>query len=221
MSLRLLQVALELGRVRLNHRMSTPDNFWLTQMIDYVNLKDFAVLGYNCPTIITEFHLNVVNSVLAYDPLYLALSTLVTVEQLNISSTIVADSPQSLMRVISQDLRLHLSKKKADHTSNEGLHGPAKPARRESRSLRKDYVCVMDIPFVEFQMKLTDGSNPKFPRFDFRASNNCCYLRTCADSCRELSGLIQYLVDYGDMNPPSKSNVRSQASSNDGGIPGE
>ncbi|OQV11990.1 Autophagy-related protein 2-like protein A [Hypsibius exemplaris] len=66
-------------------------------------------------------------------------------------------------------------------------------------------------------MKLTDGSNPIFPRFDFRASNNCCYIRTCADSCRELSDLIQYLADYGDLNPDGRV-VKSQ-SSNASAIP--
>ncbi|OQV11991.1 putative Autophagy-related protein 2-like protein A [Hypsibius exemplaris] len=76
-----IKVALELAGVRLHHRVTRPEDLWLTQLIEYLNLKDFPVLGYNSPSIITEFHLNISNSAMDYRPLFHPVSALVSVQE--------------------------------------------------------------------------------------------------------------------------------------------
>ncbi|XP_055335170.1 autophagy-related protein 2 homolog B-like isoform X2 [Paramacrobiotus metropolitanus] len=198
-----IKVALELNALRMHYRVTLPDDFWLTQFIEYLNLRDFPVMGYNSPTIITEFHLSIGSSAAEYRPKYMPspLAALVAVNKLNLSSTLVAESPQTLLRVIAQDLRLHLSKRKQPAKLKEGktfLRNIIKNCLFLSTCFT-DYVCVLDIPFMEFQVKIAEGS-PDFPRFDFRASNDCCYLRTCSDSCLELCNLLKYLAEYRDLN---------------------
>ncbi|OXB64313.1 hypothetical protein ASZ78_010697 [Callipepla squamata] len=98
-------------------------------------------------------------------------------------------------RVILDEAALHLSDK--CNTVMVNLH--------------RDYVRVMDMGLLELTITTvksdSDGERTK-PRFELHCSSDVIHIRTCSDSCAALMNLIQYIASYGDLHPPSKTEIK-------------
>uniref|UniRef100_A0A8B9BHT9 Autophagy related 2B n=1 Tax=Anser brachyrhynchus TaxID=132585 RepID=A0A8B9BHT9_9AVES len=46
------------------------------------------------------------------------------------------------------------------------------------------------------------------PRFELHCSSDVIHIRTCSDSCAALMNLIQYIASYGDLHPPTKTEIK-------------
>lgn len=62
-----------------------------------------------------------------------------------------------------------------------------------------DLKCVFVVFIVAVQTK---------PRFELHCSSDVIHIRTCSDSCAALMNLIQYVASYGDLHPPSKTEIK-------------
>ncbi|XP_015720736.1 autophagy-related protein 2 homolog B isoform X2 [Coturnix japonica] len=188
-------VAVGLRGATLQHRVLPSGLSWHEQILYFLNISDEPVLGYNPPATVTTFHVHLWSCALDYRPVYLPVRSLLTVETFSISSSVAVDKSYSTLRVILDEAALHLSDK--CNTVMVNLH--------------RDYVRVMDMGLLELTITTvksdSDGERTK-PRFELRCSSDVIHIRTCSDSCAALMNLIQYIASYGDLHPPSKTEIK-------------
>lgn len=87
----------------------TSENWWITQLLDFLTLKDIDIYGYVPPNVVSETHIHVWNSGIDYRPLSLPLRAFITLESFSFSSNIIPESYGTSMRFIVQDGALFLS----------------------------------------------------------------------------------------------------------------
>ncbi|XP_039598032.1 autophagy-related protein 2 homolog B-like isoform X1 [Polypterus senegalus] len=175
----------------LQHCIVPSSLSWHEQILDFLNVSDEPVLGYNPPASGTTFHLHLWSCSLDYRPRSLPIRSLLTVETFSISRNISLDKSSSTLRIILDEAALFLSDK----------------CNAVSVNLSRDYVQVVDMGLLELRISATKpGKNGERtePRFEMRCSSDVIHIRTCADSCAALMNLIQYIASYGDLAPPSE-----------------
>ncbi|KAI6067819.1 Autophagy-related protein 2-like protein B [Aix galericulata] len=188
-------VAVGLRGATLQHRVLPSGLSWHEQILYFLNISDEPVLGYNPPATVTTFHVHLWSCALDYRPLFLPVRSLLTVETFSISSSVAVDKSSSTLRIILDEAALHLSDK--CNTVVVNLH--------------RDYVRVMDMGLLELTITTvksdSEGERTK-PRFELHCSSDVIHIRTCSDSCAALMNLIQYIASYGDLHPPTKTEIK-------------
>ncbi|KAH9496150.1 Autophagy- protein 2 A [Bulinus truncatus] len=177
-------LALRVDGATLRHEMHRPGESWISQTIDLFDLKDFPILGYTLPKIMTEIHLQIDHCCVDYRPINLPIWTFLTVEHFNICSNIIAESAFSQIRLSLDDSALFVSKK-----CNKEVN------------LLKDYVCVAEIDQFKIWLQFCYDKKgyQRAPKSDLRFMVNELNLYTCADSAKALIDLIHYIVNEGDL----------------------
>ncbi|CAD5113882.1 DgyrCDS3044 [Dimorphilus gyrociliatus] len=179
----------------LRHRVVTSENWWITQLMDFLSLKDIDIYGYVPPNVVSETHIHVWNCGIDYRPLSLPLRAFITLESFSFSSNIIAESYGTSMRFIIQDGALLLSDR----------------CKEVSVNLQNNYTCVLDIGMLELIIRMHKNTTSKYPPFDLRISNNLIRLRTCADSFRALTDIIQYFAMEYDLDPDDTFSEMTQS----------
>nr|CAD7434456.1 unnamed protein product [Timema monikensis] len=189
-NLKTFRVAAGVRGATLRHRMCASNHSWFTQVMDFFDVMDYPVAGYNPPGVITELHMHFWDCAVDYRPLHLPLKSMITVGTFSVSSNIAAQTNSSTLRFIAEDAALFI-------TDKIGAKYQSSPV-----DLRKDYVCVVDLGLFELSLRLCDktsGQNSDSPRVDLRASNNVLHVHTCSDSAKALTELLIYFSMDGDM----------------------
>nr|XP_054759186.1 autophagy-related protein 2 homolog B-like [Lytechinus pictus] len=165
----------------LRHYMCQPEYHWCTQLGDFFDVIDEQIMGYDMPAVVTQLHAHFWGCGLDYRPLYLPLKSFILLESLSISSNLVYEAKESLLRFLIDDAALYISEKCNETKVN----------------LKRDYVSVVDLGMLELSLRLSthEGKNPKT---ELKVSNNVVHIRTCADSCSALARLLLYLSSDGD-----------------------
>lgn len=188
-------VAVGLKGATLQHRVLPAGLSWHEQILNFLNIADEPVLGYNPPTSFTTFHVHLWSCALDYRPLHLPIRSLLTVETFSISSSVALDKSSSTLRIIMDEAALHLSDK----------------CNTVAINLSRDYVRVMDMGLLELTITAvksdSDGEQTE-PRFELHCSSDVVHIRTCSDSCAALMNLIQYVASYGDLHAPHKAEMK-------------
>ncbi|XP_075223558.1 autophagy-related 2 [Lycorma delicatula] len=174
---KIVRVACGIRGATLRHRVTAGKYNWFNQLLQFFEVMDYPVPGYNPPQVITELHQHLWDCAIDYRPLNLPLRSVVTMGNLSISSNMIAKTNSSTLRFIAEEVCLFIS----DKTSS-------------IVDLQADYVCVLDIGLFELSLRLADN-----PRVDLRASNNIVHITTCSDSARALGQLITYFACDGDL----------------------
>lgn len=177
----------------MRYRVATPHHNIFSQLIQFLDVKDYPILGYVDPKVLTELHVHLWNCAIDYRPLHLPVKSLLSVDSFSISSNVVAESASSLLRFVIEDGALYLSKK-LNHMITD---------------LAKDYVCVADIGRLEILFRSYEGKDQRYPKTDLRVSSDRVNLRTCADSCIMLIDLIRYLAEDGDLTYPEPQDLHT------------
>nr|XP_022914053.1 autophagy-related protein 2 homolog B isoform X1 [Onthophagus taurus] len=184
-----ITVAIGIDKATLKHRMCLEPNTWITQLIDFFNVIDYTITGYNAKEVLTELHLHLWDCAIDYRPKFLPLRSVITLGSFSLSCHLAAQSCSSTLRFLAEDCGLFLSEKAPPRNG--------KPSEA-AIDLRRDYVNVVQLGLFEISLKLHDEKSGIFPLVDLRAANNILHIRTCADSGRALMQLITYLAAYGD-----------------------
>ncbi|KAE8586365.1 hypothetical protein XENTR_v10021645 [Xenopus tropicalis] len=182
-------VAIGLRGATLQHRVLPSEVTWHEQVLQFLNILDEPVLGYNPPASITTFHVHLWSCALDHRPLYLPTRALLTVETFSISCSVALDKSSSSLRIIMEEAALHLSDK----------------CNAVAVNLNRDYVRVLDMGLLELTILSVKTGEKSKPRFEMHCSSDVIHIRTCSDSCAALMNLIQYLASYGDLHPPSRT----------------
>lgn len=197
-----IRVAVGVRLATLRHRMCAEPNSWFTQMIDFFDVLDYPIAGYNPMAVLTEFHLHLWDCAIDYRPLNLPFRSLISLGNFSMSSHLAAQVNTSTLRFIAEECYLFLS----DKVSVRGRLPSLAPI-----DLRRDYVCIVELSLFELSLRLSDRKQGG-PHVDLRASNNVVHIRTCSDTARTLMQLITYFATDGDLVQKDQSLVSSEQS---------
>ncbi|BES90892.1 autophagy-specific gene 2 [Nesidiocoris tenuis] len=178
-----IKVSCSLVGATLKHYVTASYSSWLTQFLDFFDVVDYPVKGYDSPQVITELYFHLLDSAIDYRPLYIPFRSVITVGNLSISSNIAARTKTSTLRFIAEEGNLFIS--------------DVECSRSAPPNLKADYVSVMQLGLFELSLRLSDQQN--LPKLDLKASNNILHIRTCADSAAALAQLITYFASDGDL----------------------
>uniref|UniRef100_T1I444 Autophagy-related protein 2 n=5 Tax=Rhodnius TaxID=13248 RepID=T1I444_RHOPR len=181
-----VRVACSLSGATLRHRVARHHQSWLSHLMDFFDVVDYPVKGYESPQFITELYLHIWDSAIDYRPVNLPLRCVITLGNLSISSNITR-AKTSTLRFIAEEASLFISDKIRKGCSEDSF----------CPNLRTDYVSVVQLGLLELSLRLTDL--PNMPKVDLKASNNLVEIRTCADSATALAQLLKYYVSDGDL----------------------
>ncbi|KAI5741739.1 hypothetical protein M8J76_016678 [Diaphorina citri] len=179
--LKMNRVSCCLRGATLRHRMSLPYQSVYSQLIDFFDVIDYPVTGYEPLPIVVEYHQHFFDCALDYRPLYLPYSALISLGSFSICCNLAARTTSSTLRFIAEDISLFISNRKIHRTVD----------------LKQDYVCVIEIGLFELSVRVSDA--PNTPHLELRAWNNMVHIRTCADSARALLQLLAYFGSDGDL----------------------
>lgn len=133
--------------------MCNEPNSWISQLIDFFNVKDYPIPGYQAKEILTELFVHFWDSAIDYRPRYLPLRSAITLGSFSISSHLSAEVNTSTLRFIAEDCGLFLSEKGA-LKNNVAYSGPV--------DLKRDYVNVVDLGLFEISLKTADKVRVSF-----------------------------------------------------------
>ncbi|KAG5882217.1 hypothetical protein JTB14_024728 [Gonioctena quinquepunctata] len=194
-----IQVSIGLNKGTLKHRMCLEPNSWITHLLDFFNVPDYAIPNYHAKDVLTELHLHLWDCAVDYRPQHLPVRSAITIGNFSMSSHLSAQANSSTLRFIFEECGLFLSEK-------------APPKRGVASSapvdLRRDYISVIELGLFELSLRTNDKRSGINPHIDLRASNNVLNIHTCSDSGRMLMQLITYFANDGDISqalPPTES----------------
>ncbi|XP_026686796.1 autophagy-related protein 2 homolog A-like [Diaphorina citri] len=139
--LKMNRVSCCLRGATLRHRMSLPYQSVYSQLIDFFDVIDYPVTGYEPLPIVVEYHQHFFDCALDYRPLYLPYSALISLGSFSICCNLAARTTSSTLRFIAEDISLFISNRKIHRTVD----------------LKQDYVCVIEIgekPYLEYNLIL-------------------------------------------------------------------
>ncbi|KAG1685123.1 Autophagy-related protein 2 B [Nymphon striatum] len=193
------KVALRLSRSTLKHNFTVSSQLWLNQLMDFFDVADYPIAGYECLPVVNELHLMFSECVVDYKPFYMPLRALLTLNTLCIMSNVTPSTSTSSLKFLFKDTNLFLTNK------------PKQPYI----DLKNDFACVITVPFFEIAIKTSADENKC--KFDLQAANDVFQISTCADSCRALCDLIMYIAEDKDLQnePTSLRKNRSKPNVSD------
>ncbi|KAK2706752.1 hypothetical protein QYM36_014703, partial [Artemia franciscana] len=179
------KTAIRLQNVDIQFIVAPLEQFWITRIIDFMDVKDTQIQGYKPSIPVTELHLTLDNCDIGYVPLDFPASVLFSIGSFSLTSNIVAHTNTSVLRCVLEDSHVFLSN--ARHSQL--------------------FAQIGDLDFAELCIRICDI---KKPRVDLTCSVSKFVLKTCADSSRLLGDLISYVATEGDTI--AKQEIASQKS---------
>ncbi|XP_017466470.1 PREDICTED: autophagy-related protein 2 homolog B [Rhagoletis zephyria] len=181
-----LRVTTSIQQATLRYNSMLSNQFWLHQLIDFLDVVDYPIEGYAPYGIITEMQLHLWNCAIDYRPSNFDYRALLELGAFTISSNVISSVNGCNLRFIIEEFILSIAPCK-ESTKHEKI-------LIESRYL----VPVLDIGLFDISLRLNENSSGKHPKFDLRCSVNDAHLRTCSDSGKALAQLIEHLAMDGD-----------------------
>ena len=65
-SLQHVVVSVALKRACLHHKMAESSHMWITQLMEFLAVDDYDVLGYPFPKVLTDLHVHIIGSAISY-----------------------------------------------------------------------------------------------------------------------------------------------------------
>jgi hypothetical protein len=171
-SLKKIKIALQLSSAAM-YEIPIPvfDQFWR-----FINLTDEVVIGYTPPKVITELHIDLLDSAVALETLG-SRPALITFEDIYVTSMVVENTNETLLRIFAEDTLFCFKRNKS------------------LIEAMKSYICVVETGIIDLNLKLAkDG------KLEFKVSNNAIDIRVCADSFSALCHIISSLTSSSTNN---------------------
>ena len=185
----------DLKTIKLALQLSNPllyeFNFNVFEKIwDFLNVIDEPVLGYIPPKIITELHFDIDQGAISLEN-QIKRPVLIMFDNIYITSMVVENTDQTLLRIIADEALLCFKK---DKTSIEAL---------------KNYICIVQSGLIDLNLKLDRDE-----KIEFKVSNNEIHIRACPDS---FSALCQLIESFSSPSSPSGTNYNTNITYSENG----
>jgi len=141
-----------------------------TRFWQSVNVTDEPILGYIAPRILTELHIDILDTALSLVREG-ARPALLSVDELYLTSMVMEQTSQVMIRLIADEASLYLKRNK------QGL------------DVLKNYVCLIDSGLIDLDVKFSQDG-----RLEFGVINNVITIRACQDSLSALCKLFNVMM---------------------------
>lgn len=183
-SLKDIKLAIQLTNGLFNEfKMSTYTRFWQS-----INVTDEPILGYVAPKIVTELHINVMNTALSLVREG-ARPALLAIDELYLTSMVMEKTSQVMIRLIADEVALYLKRNK------QGLEN------------MKNYICLIDSGLVDLNLKFADDG-----RLEFGVINNVITVRACQDSLSALCKFVDVMIKTSSSSSQTPAQRRAGVS---------
>uniref|UniRef100_A0A915BPE2 Autophagy-related protein 2 n=2 Tax=Parascaris univalens TaxID=6257 RepID=A0A915BPE2_PARUN len=175
-------------------------HFWVNQLIDFFNVVDYIVPGYELPEMTTQLHIHLASSLLAYDhccvkpnsPLKLRL----VLGSCNVNSRIVLHAEVYKFECIFEDTKLFLSAQK-QHPVNVQFGDVPHNVRN-----RDKFIEILSMGLFQLEVRAADNFDTRntrkelrCPLIEIKCKNDLVKVWTCADSLVALINMAFELAD--------------------------
>ncbi|XP_037892435.1 autophagy-related protein 2 homolog B [Glossina fuscipes] len=184
--LKRLKITTGLKRTTLRYIPSLPMHSWLTQLLDFLDVADYPIEGYQPFNIITEMQLHLWDCAIDFRPPNFSYRAVVEVVYFSVSSNIISSVMGCNLRFILEEGLLSI----APYDDASCNH----PNYKITFIQCNDLVPVLDVGLTDISLRLNERASGKYPKLDLRCSIYDFHLRTCYDSGSALAQLISHIV---------------------------
>lgn len=167
--------------------------FWITQLADLFTLQDYAIPGYELPSVSTDLHICFENAIIGYDHAWVnpnsKLKLRATLGQCNLASSIVSDMNISKTLCIFESCRLYMSNDLTKDAVRFEGYGTQKVSP-------KKFIPFLDLGSVQLDILFAVGDETGLrtnPTFEIRCQNDIINAWACADS---LATFMKTVMEY-------------------------
>nr|XP_027201257.1 autophagy-related protein 2 homolog A-like [Dermatophagoides pteronyssinus] len=140
------------------------ENLW-----EFINVHDDDIIGYVCPRVIIELHLDLMKSGIVFDCLK-DRQTLIHFEDIYLTSMVIENTEQTILRFFIEEALLCFKR------------------QQHSMDYLKNFIPIIDSGIIDINLKISkDG------QIEWKGSNNEINLKVCYDS---LAALCQFLQTF-------------------------
>ena len=141
-----------------------------TRFLQSINVTDEPILGYVAPRIVTELHIDVLNTALSMVKSG-ARPALLSIDELYLTSMLMEQTSQLMIRLIADEVSFYLKR------------------NRKGLEIMKNYICLIDSGLIDLNVKFSQDG-----RLEFGVINNVITVRVCQDSLSALCKLFNALI---------------------------
>ncbi|UXI14823.1 hypothetical protein NH340_JMT00766 [Sarcoptes scabiei] len=138
---------------------------------EFVNVRDEEILGYICPKVAVELHVDVIKSGISFENLK-ERTALLHFEDIYLTSMVVENTNQTILRFFIEDAMLCFRRNKY---SSDDL---------------KNFISVIDSGIIDINIKISKNG-----QIEWKCSNNEINLKVCYDSLATLCEFLQSLAN--------------------------
>ncbi|EGT43192.1 hypothetical protein CAEBREN_16840 [Caenorhabditis brenneri] len=192
--------------------------FWITQLADLFTLQDYAIPGYELPTVSTDLHICFENAIIGYDHSWInpksKLKLRAALGKCNLASSIVSDMNISKTLCVFEHCRLYMSNDTIkDAVRFEGYGTP--------KVSSKKFIPFLTLGSVQLDILFAVGEETgsrTTPAFEIRCQNDIINAWACADSLATFIKTVMEYTSHEQIDPktPDAVDELERSMNNDG-----
>lgn len=181
-----LKITAGIKNMCLRYIPMSPSYFWLNQLLDFLDVMDYPIEGYEPFSVISEMQLHLWDCAIDFRPDNFAYRAVLELFYFSLSSNIISTMPGCNLRFVLEECVFSV----APHDNSKIL-----PSNKVTFIDAANMVPVLDFGLLEISLRISGETTEKHPKLDLRCSLQDVHLRTCYDSGSAFAQLIGYIAN--------------------------
>uniref|UniRef100_T1PF62 Autophagy-related protein 2 n=1 Tax=Musca domestica TaxID=7370 RepID=T1PF62_MUSDO len=181
-----LKITAGIKNTTLRYILMPPSYFWLNQLLDFLDVLDYPIEGYEPFSVVSEMQLHLWDCAIDFRPDNFAYRAVLELFYFSVSSNIISTMTGCNLRFVLEECVFSI----APHDTTKVL-----PCNRVTFIDASNMVPVLDFGLLEISLRISGETTEKYPRLDLRCSLQDVHLRTCYDSGSAFAQLIGYIAN--------------------------
>ncbi|XP_061388779.1 autophagy-related protein 2 homolog B-like [Musca vetustissima] len=181
-----LKITAGIKNTTLRYILMAPSYFWLNQLLDFLDVMDYPIEGYEPFSVVSEMQLHLWDCAIDFRPENFPYRAVLELFYFSVSSNIISTMTGCNLRFVLEECVFSI----APHDTNKVL-----PCNRVTFIDAANMVPVLDFGLLEISLRISGETTEKHPKLDLRCSLQDVHLRTCYDSGSAFAQLIGYIAN--------------------------
>ncbi|XP_061399170.1 autophagy-related protein 2 homolog A-like [Musca vetustissima] len=181
-----LKITAGIKNTTLRYILMAPSYFWLNQLLDFLDVMDYPIEGYEPFSVVSEMQLHLWDCAIDFRPDNFPYRAVLELFYFSVSSNIISTMTGCNLRFVLEECVFSI----APHDTNKVL-----PSNRVTFIDSANMVPVLDFGLLEISLRISGETTEKHPKLDLRCSLQDVHLRTCYDSGSAFAQLIGYIAN--------------------------
>ncbi|XP_073815878.1 autophagy-related 2 [Musca autumnalis] len=181
-----LKITAGIKNTTLRYILMAPSYFWLNQLLDFLDVMDYPIEGYEPFSVVSEMQLHLWDCAIDFRPDNFPYRAVLELFYFSVSSNIISTMAGCNLRFVLEECVFSI----APQDTKKVL-----PYNRVSFVDASNMVPVLDFGLLEISLRISGETTEKHPKLDLRCSLQDVHLRTCYDSGSAFAQLIGYIAN--------------------------